>query len=83
MPAGWNIRVTTLDSEGNARIVRNYLAYEPDEAKAIELVRKRVPVNKGELAETVAEVAGGAFQGAGMRPGDVRRVSKKAELDEC
>ena len=40
-------------------------------------------MDKGELAETVAEVAGGAFQGAGMRPGDVRRVSKKAELDEC
>jgi hypothetical protein len=82
MPAGWNIRVTTFDSEGNARIVRNYLAYESDEAQAIELVRKRVPVSEGELVETVAEVAGGAFQGAGMRPGDVRRVSNKAELDE-
>lgn len=83
MPAGWNIRVTTLDSEGNARIVRNYLAYEADEAKAIELVRKRVPVKEGELAETAAEVAGGAFQGAGMSLGDVRRVTQKAELDEC
>lgn len=83
MPAGWNIRVTTFDPEGNARIVRNYLAYESDEAKAIELVRKRVPVNEGELAEAVAEVTEGAFLGAGMRPGDVRRVSKKAGLDEC
>jgi hypothetical protein len=83
MPAGWNIRVTTFDSEGNARSVRNYLAYESDEAKAIELVRKRIPVNEGELAEIVAEVAGGAFLAAGMRPGDVRRVSKKAELDDC
>jgi hypothetical protein len=83
MPAGWNIRVTTFDSEGNARIVRNYLAYESDKAKAVELVRKRVPVNAGELAEAVAEVAGGAFLSTGMRIGDVRRVSGKTELDEC
>ena len=51
MPAGWNIRVTTFDSEGNPRIVRNFLAYESDKEGAIELVRKRVPVNEGELAE--------------------------------
>jgi hypothetical protein len=48
MPAGWNIRVTTFDSEGNPRIVRNFLAYESDKEGAIELVRKRVPVNEGE-----------------------------------
>ena len=53
MPAGWNIRVTTFDSEGNPRIVRNFLAYESDKEGAIELVRKRVPVNEGELAEAV------------------------------
>jgi hypothetical protein len=45
MPAGWNVRVTTFDSEGNPRIVRNFLAYEADEERAVELVRKRVPVN--------------------------------------
>jgi hypothetical protein len=56
MPAGWNIRVTTFDSEGKPRIVRNFLAYESDGKRAIELVRKRVPVNEGELAEAVAEV---------------------------
>src|SRR4051812_18718057 len=28
MPAGWNIRVTTFDSEGKPQ-VRNSLAYEP------------------------------------------------------
>jgi hypothetical protein len=55
MPAGWNIRVTTFDSEGNPQIVRNFLAYESDKEGAIELVRKRVPVNEGELAEAVAE----------------------------
>jgi hypothetical protein len=82
MPAGWNIRVTTFDSEGNPRIVRNFLAYEPDKARAIELVRKRVPVTEGELAEAVVEVAGSGFIGAGMRPGDVRRMSKKSDLDE-
>ena len=41
--------------------------------KAVELVRKRVPVNKGEEAEAVAEVAGNEFVGQNMRPGDVRR----------
>ena len=82
MPAGWNIRVTTFDSEGNPRIVRNFLAYESDEQRAIELVRKRVPVNEGELAEAVAKVAENQFVGPGMRSGDVRRLGKKADLDE-
>jgi hypothetical protein len=82
MPAGWNIRVTTFDPEGNPRIVRNFLAYESDKEGAIELVRKRVPVNEGELAEAVAEVSGSEFVGPGMRPGDVRRLDKKADLDE-
>jgi hypothetical protein len=82
MSAGWNIRVTTFDSEGRPRIVRNFLAYESDEKRAIELMRKRVPVNEGELAEAVAGVAENQFVGPGMRPGDVRRLGKKADLDE-
>jgi hypothetical protein len=82
MPAGWNIRVTTFDSEGKPRIVRNFLVYEPDKEKAIQLVRRRVPVNEGELAEAVAEVAGNEFVDPGMRPGDVKRLSKEADLDE-
>ena len=82
MSAEWNIRVTTFDSEGNPRIVRNFLAYESDEKRAIELVRKRVPVNEGELAEAIAKVEENQFVGPGMRPGDVRRLAMKADLDE-
>jgi len=82
MPAGWNIRVTTFDSEGNPRIVRNFLTYESDKERAIQLVCKRVPVTEGELAEAVAEVSGNEFVGTGMEPGDVRRHNKKADLDE-
>jgi hypothetical protein len=82
MPAGWNIRVTTFDSEGKPRIVRNFLAYESDKERAIQLACKRVPVTEGELAEAVAEVSGKEFVGTGMGPGDVRRHSKKADLDE-
>lgn len=82
MPAGWNIRVTTFDSEGNPRIVQNFLAYESDKEGAIELVRKRVPVNEGELAEAIAKVEENQFVGPGMRPGDVRRLAMKADLDE-
>ena len=82
MPAGWNIRVTTFDSEGNPRIVRNFLAYESDKKRAIELVRKRVPVNEGELAEAIAKVEENQFVGPAMRPGDVIRLAMKANLDE-
>jgi hypothetical protein len=53
-------------------MVRNFLAYEPDKERAIELVRRRAPVNEGELAEAVAEVTGNGFVGPGMRPGDVK-----------
>ena len=72
----------TFDSEGNPRIVRNFLAYESDEKRAIELVRKSVPVNEGELAEAIAKVEENQFVGPGMRPGDVRRLAMKADLDE-
>ena len=82
MPAGWNIRITTFDSEGKPRMVRNFLAYEPDKERAIELVRRRAPIKEGELAEAVAEVTGNEFVGPGMRPGDVRRHIKKADPDE-
>jgi hypothetical protein len=82
MPAGWNVRVTTFDSEGKPRIVRNFLAYEADEERAVELVRKRVPVNEGELAEAAAEVTENQFVGPGMRPGDVRRHHITAGPDE-
>src|SRR6266511_1079381 len=47
MPAGWNVRVTTFDSEGKPGHVRYFLAYESDKERAVEMVRKRVPVNKG------------------------------------
>ena len=72
MAAGWNVRVTTFDSEGKPGIARNFLAYEADKERAIELVRKRVPVYEGELAEAVAEVAADELTGQRMRPGDVR-----------
>jgi hypothetical protein len=52
------------------------------EAQGSRLVRKRVPLNEGELVEAVAEVTGNQFVGPGMRPGDVRRHIKKADPDE-
>jgi hypothetical protein len=73
MAAGWNVRVTTFDSEGKPRIVRDFLAYEADKERAVEIVRKRVPVYQGELAEAVAEVAGEELIGQRMKPGDVRQ----------
>jgi len=41
------VRVTTFDSKGKPGIVRNFLAHEADKERAIELVRKRVPVHEG------------------------------------
>jgi hypothetical protein len=73
MAAGWNVRVTTFDFEGKPGRVRYFLAYEADKEKAVELVRKRVPVNEGELAEAVTEAAGNEFIGQKMKPGDVRQ----------
>jgi hypothetical protein len=53
--------------------VRYFLAYEADKERAIELVRKRVPVYEGELAEAVTEVTANELIGQRMRPGDVRQ----------
>lgn len=72
MAAGWKVRVTTFDVEGKPGSVRNFLVYEPDKDRAVELVRKRVPMREGERAEAVAEAAGDELIGEGMRPGDVK-----------
>ena len=45
----------------------------PDKERAVELVRKRVPVNKGEEAEAVAEVAGNEFVGQNGRMASSKR----------
>ena len=37
MAAGWNVRVTTFDSDGKPRIERYFLVYEADEERAVEL----------------------------------------------
>jgi hypothetical protein len=45
MAAGWNVRVTTFDSEGRPGIVQYFLAYEPDKERAIEA--REFPCTKG------------------------------------
>ena len=67
------MRVTTFDFEGRPGIVRYFLAYEPDKERAIEMVRKRVPVYEGEVAEAVTEVTANELLGQTMRPGDVKQ----------
>jgi hypothetical protein len=73
MAAGWNVRVTSFDAEGKPGNVRNFLAYEPDKARAVELVRKRIPVREGEQAEAVAEAAANESFDRRITPGDVRQ----------
>jgi hypothetical protein len=73
MAAGWNVRVTTFDANGKPANVRNFLAYEPDKARAVELVRKRIPVREEEQAEAVAEAAADQLLDQRMKPGDVRQ----------
>jgi len=53
--------------------MRNFLAYEPDKARAVELVRKRIPVREGEQAEAVAEAAANESLDRRITPGDVRQ----------
>jgi hypothetical protein len=73
MAAGWKVRVASFDVEGKPGSVRNFLVYEPDKERAVELVRKRVPVRQGEWAEALAEAAGDELIGERMRPGDVKQ----------
>ena len=67
------MRVTSFDADAKPGNVRNFLAYEPDKARAVELVRKRVPVREGEQAEAVAEADADELLDRRMKPGDVRQ----------
>jgi hypothetical protein len=73
MAAGWNVRVTAFDADGKPANVRNFLAYEPDKTRAVELVRKRLPVREGEQAEAVGEAAADQLLDQRMKPGQVRQ----------
>src|SRR5215471_992468 len=77
MAAGWNVRVTTFDSEGRPGIARYFLAYEPDKERAIEMVRKRV--------SRVRRGGGGSCHRSDSkrtsRPKDETRRCKAAWLD--
>ena len=53
--------MTSFDSEGKPRIVRNFLAYEADRETGIKLVRKSSSCEG--LAEAVAEVSENEFVG--------------------
>jgi hypothetical protein len=77
MAAGWNVQVTTFDSAGKPGMVRHFLACESDREKAVELVRNKAIVHKGERAEAVAEVPERVFIGQGMKPGGVRQYDVK------
>jgi hypothetical protein len=61
-----------FDADGKPAAVRNFLAYEADKGRAVELVRKRLPARVGEQAEAVTEVAADELLVQRMRPGDVR-----------
>ena len=54
-------------------MVRYFLAYESDKEKAVELVRNKAIVHKGERAEAIAEVQESVFIGHGMKPSGVRQ----------
>ena len=79
MAAGWNVRVTTFDADGKPAAVRNFLAYEADKGRAVELVRKRLPVREGEQAEAVTEVAANELVAQRMRPCDEDGTAKLRE----
>lgn len=75
------MRVTSFDAEAKPGNVRNFLAYEPDKARAVELVRKRVPVREGEQVEAVTEAAADELLDRRMKPGDVRQQDWRRERD--
>jgi len=56
-------------------MVRYFLACESDKEKAVELVRNKAIVHKGERAEAIAEVQESVFIGQGMKPSGVRQYT--------
>jgi hypothetical protein len=75
MAAGWQVQVTTFDSAGKPGMVRYFLAYESDKEKAVELVRNKAIVHRGERAKAIAEVQESVFIGHGLKPSGVRQYT--------
>lgn len=65
--------MTVPNSTGKPLIVWNFLAYEADRDKAIQLVRRCAPVLEDEIAEPIAQLPAHVFATLGIRPGQVER----------
>lgn len=65
-PGGWLVRVITPPS-----VDRTFYVYELEWPKALELVKAKAPVNKGESVLPVGPANIHTMTGLGMKPGDV------------
>ena len=65
-PGGWLFAVAT---PGHPPLRRHFKVYEPDQAKARELIRQHAKLGLAEHCEPVKELSTDEFRG--MRPGEV------------
>ncbi len=73
-PDGWLVRlITPGTTPAVPAVARYFCAYEPDELRAIELVKAYVQVATGETYDTVRRLNIDAFTAEGMNPGDVKQ----------
>jgi hypothetical protein len=76
---GWLVRLITPGSTPAVPAVARYFhAYEPDELRAIELVKAYVQVAPGETYDTVRRLNIDTFTAEGMNPGDVKQYDRTA-----
>jgi hypothetical protein len=74
---GWLVRlITPANTPAVPVVTRYFYAYEPDELRAIELVKAYAQVAPGETYDTVRRLNIDAFTAEAMNPGDVKQYDQ-------
>jgi len=69
---GWRVRVTTFGLDGKPVVFQNFIVYEPNTRRAIELVRRHMAVSDRQTIEVLGKVSLNTFRDRNMRRGQVR-----------
>ena len=69
---GWTVRVTTFDLDGHPVVFQNFIVYESERTRAIELVRRHMAVSDRQTIEVLGKVSRDTFQSQNIRRGQVR-----------
>ena len=80
MASGWRVRVTTMDRSGRPALYQDFLVFESEESRAVELVRFSCAATEHQVIEALTSIGPDEINSFRMRRGEIRPVSLRDPL---